>query len=266
MRRQPAVAGQFYPADASALAAQVWELMPESAERRAVALLAPHAGYIYSGKVAGKTFAAAQIPDQVVLLGPNHHGIGARAAIDPSEAWVTPLGAVSLAQHLAAELCEASPRFTLDATAHQHEHSLEVMLPFLQMRSPSLKILPISFSRLSLVDLIEIGEILGDVLLQQSQRTLIVASSDMTHFESGAQARRKDYLALETILALDPEGLYATVCQHDISMCGMVSSVVMLAAAKRLGAKRGELIDYANSGAVTGDESRVVAYAGALIH
>ena len=152
-----------------------------------------------------------------------------------------------------------------DTVAHMYEHSLEVQVPFLQFAQPHLKILPICISRLPLDLLLRLGEGIARVISSMAKRPLIVASTDMTHYESGEEAREKDFMALEKVLALDPEGLYQVVRDNRISMCGVMPSVVMLQAAKELGAKKAELIAYSNSGDITGDQSEVVGYAGVRV-
>ncbi len=263
MLRQPAVAGQFYPAEGPLLKQQVSGYLEQGSNKRpAVGVVSPHAGYIYSGSVAGQVFSQLEIPRQVILLGPNHHGLGHRGAVWSHGAWLSPLGEVPVARSLAEELLASCPQLAEDHLAHRHEHSLEVQLPFLQLCRPDLEIVPVCLGHLSLTNLIDLGERLGAILKLQGEVPLIVASSDMTHYEPGKVAREKDYLAIERVLAIDPEGLYQTVSHRRISMCGVLPTVVMLAAARLLGATGAELVAYSNSGDVTGDQSEVVGYAG----
>ena len=266
MTREPAVAGQFYPGHPQELRRSVLELLrSEEAPRAATGVIVPHAGYVYSGGVAGATFARVRIPENVVILGPNHHGLGEAAALFSVGGWRTPLGEVPVADDLAGALLEQVPGLAADELAHRFEHSLEVQLPFLQLRAPRLRIVPICLGQHSLPQLLAMGEGLARVLGGWGSEVLLVASSDMTHYEPGPVAREKDMRALERVLALDPEGLYRTVLQGRISMCGVLPTVVMLEAARMLGCRRAELVRYANSGEVTGDQGEVVGYAGVAL-
>jgi MEMO1 family protein len=266
MMRAPAVAGQFYPGNSTVLAAELSRLIPSVAERRlALGVMSPHAGYVYSGAVAGRTFAAVTIPPEVVILGPNHHGVGHQAAVYSRGGWEMPLGVVPIAEQLAEAVLTACPMTAADPAAHRFEHSLEVQVPFLQALAGELAIVPICIGRLPLEVLLALGDGLAVALRTRPVRPLLVASTDMTHYESGEAARRKDELALRHVLDLDPAGLYRTVSANRISMCGVLPTVIMLQAAKALGASRAELACYANSGDVTGDQREVVGYAGVIV-
>jgi AmmeMemoRadiSam system protein B len=266
MLRSAVVAGQFYPGRRESLLQTVEALIsPTAHEQPAIALMSPHAGYVYSGGVAGRTFSAVKIPDEVIILGPNHHGRGHLAAVYASGTWETPLGQTKISVDLAKRVLSECPMTAEDSVAHRFEHSLEVQLPFLQFRSPHVSIVPICISRMPLKMLLQLGEGLARAASLSATVPLIVASTDMTHYESGKSARTKDFLALEKVLALDPEGLYEVVHEHSISMCGVLPTVVMLQAALSLGARSAELIAYSNSGDVTGDQSEVVGYAGVRI-
>ena len=267
MLRSAVVAGQFYPGQKESLFAAVDSLVSSTAaEQPAIGLMSPHAGYIYSGGVAGQTFSGVKIPDDVIILGPNHHGRGHVAAVFTNGAWETPLGQTKISADLAKRILCECPMTSEDFVAHRFEHSLEVQLPFLQFRAPNVCIVPICISRMPLEMLLQLGDGLARAVLSSSCKPLIVASTDMTHYESGNVARKKDCLALEKILALDPEGLFAVVEENKISMCGVLPTVVMLQAALALGATNAELIAYSNSGDVTGDQSEVVGYAGVRIY
>jgi AmmeMemoRadiSam system protein B len=267
MLRSAVVAGQFYPGQKQSLFQAVDSLVSSTAtEKPAIALMSPHAGYIYSGGVAGQTFSGVKIPDDVIILGPNHHGRGHMAAVFASGAWETPLGQTKISADLAKRILSECPMTAEDLVAHRYEHSLEVQLPFLQFRAPHSSIVPICISHMPLVTLLQLGDGLARAILSSRGKPLIVASTDMTHYESGNVARKKDCLALEKVLALDPEGLYEVVQEHQISMCGVLPTVVMLQAALALGAENAELIAYSNSGDVTGDQSEVVGYAGVRVY
>jgi len=266
MHRSAVVAGQFYPGRKDRLQEALEALVPEAIEEHtSIALMSPHAGYIYSGRVAGRTFSNEKVPDEVIILGPNHHGRGHMAAVYASGSWETPLESTRIAAELARKVLAECPMTAEDTLAHRFEHSLEVQLPFLQYRNPELQIVPVCISRMPLAQLLELGEGLARAAASRGSRPLIVASTDMTHYESGAVAREKDFLALEKVLALDPAGLFDVVSGHRISMCGVMPTVVMLQAALALGATSAELVSYSNSGDVTGDQSEVVGYAGVRI-
>lgn len=266
MRREPAVAGQFYPGEASGLRRMVDGFLgAEIGGSRGLGIVSPHAGYIYSGAIAGRTFAQVRVPGRAVVLGPNHHGLGHPAAVFPDGSWLTPLGEVAVDAALAEAIIRECPQMARDALAHRYEHSLEVQLPFIQVRAPQATIVPICLGHGTAADLIAMGEGLGRALAGAAEEVLIVASTDLTHYEQGDIARRKDRRALERILALDPEGLWQTVRAERISMCGVAPVTVMLAAARRLGAESATLTGYANSGEVTGDQSQVVGYAGVVV-
>ncbi len=266
--RYPAVAGRFYPSDPAALRKEVSTYLSQTPERKplhAIGCIAPHAGYMYSGHVAGAVFAALEIPKLCVVLCPNHTGIGRALAIVSESGWETPLGTVAIDSSFAEALKRRSPLLQEDSTAHRSEHAAEVELPFLQVRQPVLKFVPIALGTHQFEALEQLGEAIADVISAQNDPVLIVASSDMNHYESDAITRVKDYSALEPILALDARGLYDVVTQQNISMCGLGPAVAMLTAAKQLGAKSAELIKYATSGDVSGDRDLVVGYAGVLV-
>jgi hypothetical protein len=268
MPRTPAVAGQFYPANQDALAAMVAELMPElpPAQKKAgLAVIVPHAGYIYSGKVAGQTFARVEIPEDVIILGPNHHGRGAPLALMRDGAWEMPMGRVAMNPVLAELILEWAPAVVADEEAHRFEHSLEVQVPFLQARQPALKIAPLVVSRLSFPECQATGQGLARAIKEFGRPVLLVASTDMTHYESRRSATVKDQLALARITALDPQGLYETVVGRGITMCGIMPTTIVLAAALVAGAAKAELIRYSDSGETSGDLEQVVGYAGLIV-
>jgi MEMO1 family protein len=271
--RSPAVAGRFYPASAPELTKQVADFLHAvegRAPRRACAVMAPHAGYVYSGGVAGRVFAAVEVPRRVVLLGPNHTGRGPRISVMASGAWQLPGARVSIDEELAAAILAASPLAQADHEAHQYEHSLEVEVPFLVARQPALRIVPVVLSALSADEAVGFGEALYRAVSQvraahAGEDVLVVASSDMSHYLPDETARRVDQTALAPLLAFDPEGLYRTVIDHDISMCGFIPATAMLAYARQAGAGRPELVAYATSADAFGDKSRVVGYAGVVL-
>ncbi len=265
--RPPAVAGQFYPQDPDELSALVARLTPEPRPGQrlaALAVVSPHAGYVYSGRVAAETFSRVEAPETAVILGPNHHGQGQPAAIMTQGGWRLPGGAIAIDQTLAAAIMRGSTLLRDDPSAHTREHSLEVQVPFLQHHGVR-KIVPLCLSFLSYPQCQELGLALAQAISASAGPTLLVASTDMSHYEPREVAARKDELALRPLLALDPEGLYQTVIGQRISMCGIIPTTVALVAAKHLGARRAELICYTDSGETSGDTRQVVGYAGVVI-
>jgi AmmeMemoRadiSam system protein B len=266
--RHPAVAGRFYPRDAEALREEVRSYLSHASQHtpvRALACLVPHAGYMYSGHVAGAVFAGLEIPQLCLVLCPNHTGMGRALAIVSEGAWETPLGNVAIDRAFAASLKQRCPLLQEDSSAHRNEHAAEVELPFLQMRQPQLKFVPIALGTGKFDALEQLGDAIADVIAAQNANILIVASSDMNHYESDAITRVKDHSAIAPILSLDARSLYDVVTQQNISMCGFGPAVTMLTAAKKLGAKSAELVKYATSGDVSGDRDLVVGYAGIVV-
>jgi hypothetical protein len=267
MLRQPAVAGYFYQGSADALKKQIESfLVPVEPKIRALGVVSPHAGFVYSGPVAGAVYSSVELPDTFVLIGPNHTGLGAPVSIMASGRWQTPLGAVDIDEGLAAAISGRSRRIQNDALAHLREHSLEVQLPFLQYFKERLTIVPIQMMDTRLETCLEVGRAVAEAIRSEGRRTLIIASSDMCHYVTAETAQCKDRMAIDRMLALDPEGLCLTVREEGISMCGFGPAVVMLAACKQLGATRAELIKYAHSGEVSGDNEKVVGYAGLAVY
>ncbi len=269
MIRLPAVAGRFYPADAGALTQQVETLAgaADSGEKlRARACLVPHAGYMYSGHVAGAVYGKLALPRRYIILGPRHYPQGEALAILSEGVWQTPLGPAQVDILLAAELKRACPMLREDSVAHRAEHSLEVQLPFLQRLVGEFRFVPIALGTVQFSALAELGRAVADVVAAQGEEILIVASSDMNHYEEDELTRVKDRKALDKLLALDPRGLYDTVRREGITMCGYGPAVTMLTAARQLGSTRAELVRYATSGDITGDRDEVVGYAGIVVH
>lgn len=266
MIRQPAVAGLFYPASAAELTRQLAILVGTAEQQKtATAVVLPHAGYVYSGDVAGAVISRIKVPKQLILLGPNHHGVGAQMAVSSADAWATPLGAVSVAQELRAHLLAAIPQLTLDDRAHQQEHSIEVVLPFLQHAQPQLEIVPIALKYADFSQLQRLGADIARTLKSWNQPVLLVASSDLNHFLPAAENARLDALAIAAMTVFDAQRLFRVVEQEQISMCGVLAVVAVMEAAKALGAHQCELIRYRHSGEKSGDNSRVVGYAGLLM-
>jgi len=266
MIRQPAVAGSFYPANPEELSAQLDSLLNIGHKTRKVkGLIVPHAGYIYSGAVAGEVFAAADIPQQVILIGPNHHGTGENIAVSGADSWVTPLGDVPVATALREQLVNEISVLSVDNQAHRYEHSLEVMLPFLLRRQPELQIVPIVLGQLSLTDCLHLGAALARTLKNWKREVLLLASTDMNHFSSAATSEKLDFMAIEAMTAYEPQRLFQVVRENQISMCGVLPTVTVMQAAQDLGARECQLVRYAHSGQVNGDNSSVVGYAGLVL-
>ncbi len=264
--RPPAVANQFYDGDPVRLNYELGKLIgPVKNPEPAFAVIAPHAGYIYSGRVAGKAYAKVIVPQNVVILGPNHTGMGAATAIMTSGVWAMPLGNVPVNSELATQILANSSLLVEDIEAHWHEHSLEVQVPFLQYRQPNLSIVPICLGHISYEACEEIGLAIAKAIKAYGQDVLIVASTDLTHYENQKQAEMKDSLVIDKILSMDPKGLYETVLSYGISMCGIMPTTATLVASIALGASQSELVAYATSGDITGDYSSVVGYASFLI-
>jgi len=221
----------------------------------------PHAGYRFSGHVAGAVFSRIDLPKKIVILGVRHRPPGEPIAIISSGAWRTPLGDALIDEALATALKNECPILREDPVAHSSEHSIEVQLPFLQVLSPGFAFVPISLGTVRFDDLVAVGEGLARVLAANPD-VLLLTTSDLNHYEDDATTRLKDQKAIDQILALDPRGLYDVCRNAAISMCGLGPTVAMLTALRALGITHAELVRYATSADVSGDASSVVGYAG----
>jgi AmmeMemoRadiSam system protein B len=265
--RSTAVAGAFYPGTRQELESQLYSLVPEEvAHHELLACISPHAGYVYSGAVAGRLFAHLIVPRRVIILGPNHTGAGARVAVAPHEGWSTPLGEQPVDTELAHRLVEAFPAAEFDARAHWREHSIEVQLPFLMRRRRDLTIVPVVVKHLDLDECVALGGVLAELINDADEPVGIVASSDMSHYQPDEVARSLDHLAIDAAVERDPAALFQTVHREKITMCGVIPATVALTAANLLGAVGSHLVAYATSGDVNGDYSAVVGYAGVCVH
>jgi MEMO1 family protein len=263
MDREPAVAGRFYAGEPAALRRDVDRFLSAGGEKVAAkGVVAPHAGYVYSGAIAGAVYARVDVPRRAVLLGPNHTGMGRPAALWPDGVWRLPSGDVPVDAELTEALL-AGPLVERDREAHLHEHALEVQVPFLSRARPDVAIAALCLGHLRYADCEAIGRTVARAA--GAAGALVVASSDMSHYIPAAAAREKDGRAIERILALDPRGLYDVVHRESISMCGIIPATVMLVAVLELGASRAELVRYGNSGEVNGDTRQVVGYAGIVV-
>ncbi len=268
--RRAAVAGFFYPSDREALHALVARFLDhvDGARASAIAAIAPHAGLVYSGQCAAHVWARIDLPQTIVILAPNHTGRldnpGGAGAWDRGS-FQTPLGSVAVAEEFVSRLEAACDRVRHDAAAHHREHAIEVQLPFLQVLAPASMLAPLVISWDRWEPSRELGAALADVVRSWPDEVLLVASSDMTHYESAASAQRKDRLALRAVEQLDGEALLDTCHREGVTMCGRGPAAVVLEAARLLGATQADVVDYRHSGMVTGDDSEVVAYAGVVI-
>jgi MEMO1 family protein len=268
MIRPPAVSGRFYPSDEKKLAREIERYTASTNKSKKVfarGCVVPHAGYMYSGSVAGAVYSKIEIPPRCILLGPRHFPGGEAMAIISEGSWRTPFGYAQIDSELAEELKRACPLLREDRVAHEREHSLEVQIPFLQQLAEKLRFVPVVLATQRYAELESLGHAVARVIAAHSEPVLLIASTDMNHYESDAITLVKDQKAIDRILALDPRGLYDTVRSEEISMCGYAATVAMLIAMRDLGAKDAELIRYATSGDITGDRDEVVGYAGIVI-
>ena len=267
MIRKPAVAGRFYPANNKDLVSELEKFVhPSSQPTKARGIIVPHAGYMYSGHVAGAVYSEAEVPRRNIVLCPNHTGRGVPLSIMRSGEWETPMGNIRIDDELCAALMDADRGLEHDILAHQFEHALEVQLPFMRhVAGSEITFVPITVGTDRWADLLALGGAIADVVEKVAPNALIIASSDMNHYESDAITRVKDGKAIDRVLDLDPRGLYDVVNEEDISMCGYGPATAMLIAAQKLGVSKAELVKYATSADVSGDFDRVVGYAGMMV-
>ena len=273
--RHPAVAGSWYPGTPKGLKAQIEECfthglgpgkipkVTEDGPRQIVGLVCPHAGYVYSGPVAAHSYYNLALdgkPEIIILLGPNHRGYGSALAIMNEGVWRTPLGDVEIDTETANQIVRESRIIDIDESAHGPEHSLEMQFPFLQyLYGQTFRFVPICFLMQDLETGREVGQALAKAL--SGKNAVVIASTDMTHYEPQKTAELKDKKALNAVLKLDEGQLYSVVESYGISMCGYGPTIAMITAAKAMGAKEAQLLCYKTSGDVTGDYSAVVGYA-----
>jgi AmmeMemoRadiSam system protein B len=263
--RAPAVAGSFYPGQAEKLRRELDALIPAARKERALALIAPHAGYAYSGKVAGAAYGRVEIPRDVVILCFNHHGAGSDFAIWPDGAWRTPLGDAPVNPELTRAIKDAFLPADFDEAGHQDEHSGEVQVPFLQQLRPDVRIAPVALSvghdDRSVAQLRAFGKALAGL----PGEFLVVASTDLNHYEDQKTTVEKDEAAIRAVEALDEASLTQAVRTREVSMCGFAPTLATIAYARAKGATRAATVAHATSGDVSGDYDRVVGYAGMII-
>ena len=272
--RTPAVAGSFYPKDRDELRQLVRDSythplgpgkLPPSPPTASslVAVVCPHAGYVYSGPVAAHSYlhvSSLRDPQLIVVVAPNHYGVGSGVSSYSSGSWVTPLGSMKVDEAAAKELAENTGIVDFDPASHRLEHSLEVQLPFLQMLyGDAVPLLPVCISFQDQETTTALAA--GVAKVAEKRRTVLVASSDLTHYEPAGEARRKDTALLSEVLKMDPDGFYSRLERLQVTACGFGAISTVMQASKTLGLGRGELLKYANSGDTTGDMAQVVGYA-----
>ena len=269
--RPPAVSGRFYPADRARLSQEVERLLaavPAAAPTPAIAAIAPHAGYTYSGLTAAHVFARLDIPPLVVVLAPNHTGVcraPGGASLWEAGTFQTPVGDVPVDREFGAALLAASPLVGIDHAAHASEHAVEVELPFLLARRPDVRIVPLVLAWDDWERCRTLGETLAAVVTQWGRPVLLLASSDLNHYEAATVNERKDQRALDAVSRLDGAELLARCHREHISMCGRAPAAAVLAASRPLGASRATVVDYRHSGWASGDDSAVVGYGGVIV-
>lgn len=265
MIREPVVAGQFYPRSATELKALIKTMVDEKAEKQdVVGYYAPHAGYVYSGPVVGAVVSRVKPADVYIVMGPSHTGMGAPFSIMTEGSWRTPLGEVEIYAAMAKEILSGSSHLRSDVLAHAQEHCIEVQLPFIQYSNHHFTFVPMVLSHATATVYRDIGKSVAKAAKNLGKRVVIVASGDMTHYESQKSARAKDQQAIDAMLGLDAELLLTRVQKLNITMCGYAPAAVLIFAAKELGAEKAELVKYQTSGDTTGDFSSVVGYAGVI--
>jgi AmmeMemoRadiSam system protein B len=265
MIRDSILAGSWYPKSADEITAVMMEYLRTDRDPvKAFGVVSPHAGWRYSGKVAGQVFASVNVPDTVIVIAPNHRGVGSEKSIWNKGRWQIPNGSIPVNTEL-ADLVVKHADLVPDTFAHQAEHSLEIQLPFIYFRNPNVTIVPVCLMAMPPWMLKPIGSGMAAAIKEYGKEVLIVASSDMSHYISADMAKRLDFMAIEKVKQLDADGLYSTVRENDISMCGVIPVATMILAARELGATGADLVAYATSGDVTGDYNEIVAYAGMII-
>lgn len=272
--RKPAVAGSFYPASKDALLKMIENCFmhsygpqkkpPAKSDKKIISLVCPHAGYMYSGPVAAHSYymASSLNPELVIMIGPNHYGIGSGVATMKEGSWETPMGLVDIDSNSSEKVAKISGIVDFDDAAHSEDHCLEVQLPMLQYIYEKFKILPIIMWMQDKETAEDVGKAVAEIAKERS--ALLIASSDFTHYEPNEEAHRKDNELIKTILELDVNKYYTVLKRLDVSACGYGAIASVMIAAKILGAKKGELLKYATSGDVAGMKDAVVGYGSIL--
>lgn len=265
LKRLPVVAGQFYPSSATALSKEVRSYTKTTTKpKKVTCAIVPHAGYVYSGAVAGKVFAEIEVPNLCFVLSPNHTGLGEVVSVWPGGSWEIPTGELEVDHKVVEQFLKKCPSATPDKLAHLREHSLEVLLPFIFEKNSKAKIVPITLGHANLKTCNEVGVAIAEILKNRDD-AMIIVSTDMNHYESQMETVAKDKLAIERVLALDPEGLLRICASEGITMCGVVSVATALFACGELGCTNAKLVEHKTSGDVSKDFDSVVGYAGFII-
>ena len=262
--REPCAAGSFYPADEKQLFNTVKEyiLAGKNTNENAKGIIVPHAGYIYSGKVAIETIASFELGNTIIILGPNHSGLGKDFSLSGADAWDTPFGRIDIDKKITLEILKNSKYIQKDDDAHRLEHSIEVQLPLLQYVKKNFKIVPIIVLSSNVKAYEDIGLELASIIKSSSREITIIASTDLTHYEPQDIAQNKDKIAIDAILELNVKKLIENIKKLNISMCGYAPTSIMIETVKNIGTREAKLIKYQTSGDTTGDYTSVVGYAG----
>ena len=279
-RRKPSVSGIFYSSTKDELIAELegcfmnkifgpGRLPPSEQVREVYGIISPHAGYLYSGGVAANGYysISSAKADNVILVGPNHYGLGSNVATTADGVWESPIGEVSVNPQVAKDIASMTPSMDVDEFAHSRDHCLEVQIPFLLYIFERFRIVPIILTAQDEYIAKEVGSAISDAVkdgTSKGEEFMLIASSDFTHYESNSEAHRKDSQLIKSILSLDVGAFYSALRQYNISACGYGAIAAIMVAAKSLGATKGELLRYATSGDVTGDKSSVVGYSSIL--
>jgi AmmeMemoRadiSam system protein B len=267
--RKAAVAGKFYEDNPEALIKELSILvkpLPNEEKKKIMGGVSPHAGYIYSGHVAGELYSRIHIPQRIIILSPNHTGYGARISLFPDGYWETPLGNVKVDGELCALIQSRYKPVARDKNAHLFEHSLEVQLPFIQYLKSDFQMVPITLMHLSFKECVGLAKAITDSIKELGEDVLIIASSDLNHYEDQSVTEKKDMLAIEKVVSLDPKGLLEVTSRYGISMCGVIPAAVMLILCNELGARKADLLCHATSGDVNGDYNKVVGYGAMWVY
>ncbi len=262
MYRDAVVKGMFYPGDSEEIKKFIESHKIDTAKQETKMVIVPHAGYVYSGATAVKTLSKVRLPETVILMGPNHTGMGKNIAVYPSGKWETPLGDVEINDEIATKLVEEG--FEADVTAHAREHSLEVQMPLLKYFRNDVKVVPITFKMIGYDTCKYAANAIYEVIKDRDDILLLI-SSDFNHYENLQVTNVKDSAAISKIMEMDPEGLLSVVIKKDISMCGVVPAVVGMYVVKKLGYSDVSLVEHTTSAEVSGDVSQVVGYAGIIV-
>lgn len=279
-RRKPSVSGIFYSSNKEQLVDELkgcftnkvfgpGRLPPSDQVRKIYGMVSPHAGYLYSGSVAANGYYSVSSSkfNNVILVGPNHYGLGSSVATTMNGIWESPIGDVMVNPQVAKDIASRATSMDFDEFAHSRDHCLEVQIPFLLFVTEKFRIVPIILTNQDEYLALELGSAISDTVnecISKGDEFMLIASSDFTHYESNSEAHRKDSQLIKSILSLDITAFYYTLRQYNVSACGYGAIATVMVAAKNLGATRGELIRYATSGDVTGDKSSVVGYSSIL--